>query len=139
MANTTLDRNTLRRGPIRQVVMDLDSGQTIPVGVMVMSVAGKARNADDSTAGAILIGVSCQAASFAAGDRKIVVEKGIFKMDNDGTIVVADQGIKVATVLDNHTCSSAATTTNDIAAGIVDRVESDGVFIDMTGARVGAT
>lgn len=138
MANTTLDRNTQKRGPIRQVVLDLDTNQTIPIGVMVMTVAGKARNADDSTAGALAVGISCQAASFAAGDRKIVVEKGIFKMDNDGTITVADV-MGVATVLDNHTVSKAATTTNDIGAGIIDRVESDGVFVDMTGARVSAT
>lgn len=138
MADTALDRNTFRRGPIRQVVMDLDTGQVIPIGVMVMSVAGKARNANDGTAGAILVGISAQAASYAAGDRTIIVEKCIAKMDNNGNVTAANQFVTVLTVVDNHTVGLAADTTNDIAAGICDDLESDGVFVDMTGARVGA-
>jgi hypothetical protein len=143
MAATTLDRNTQKRGPIRQQVLALAAASTganaIPVGVMVMTLtAGTgALNAADTATG-LVAGLSCQVGNFANGDRKLVVEKGIFKMANNGSITAANVGT-VATVVDNQTVGLAADTTNDVGAGIIDSVESDGVWIDMTGARVAAT
>jgi hypothetical protein len=139
MAATTLDRNTFKRGPIRQQVLPLATGSVIPIGVMVMTLTPStgAINAADTATG-IVAGVSCQAADQTKGDKKIVVEKCIARMNNDGTITAANVGA-VATVLDNQTVSLAATTTNDVGAGIIDSVDADGVWVDMTGARVAAT
>ena len=142
MSATSLDQNIGKRGPIRQVVLDLASTSTgaaaIPVGTMLASPgtsAGAVRAAD--TAGLVVQGVACQAANFANGDRRIVVERGIFRMLNDGTITAANVG-QLATVLDNQTVSLAATTTNDVGAGWIVEVDSIGVWVDMTQAKIAA-
>lgn len=142
MAATALDRNTQKRGPIRQVALPLAAASTgaaaIPIGTMVMVLTPStgALNAADTATG-IVIGLSCQAANFANGDRDIVVEKCIAKLANNGNVTAAHVG-SVLTVVDNQTVGLPGDTTNDVPAGICDRVESDGVFVDMTGARPGA-
>jgi len=142
MAATSLDRNTKKRGPIRQVVLDLATTATgaaaIPVGTIVSTAtpsAGAVRGADTATH--VVQGVACQAADYGAGDRRIVVERGIFNLANDGTITAANVGA-LATVLDNQTVSLAATTTNDIGAGWIVEVDADGVWVDMTQAKIAA-
>jgi hypothetical protein len=142
MAATGLDRNTQKRGPIRQQPLALAAASTgaaaIPIGTMVMVLTpstGALRAADTATGR--VIGVACQAADFALGDRKIIVEKGIFKMANDGSITAALVG-QLCFVVDNQTVGTAAGPTNDVPAGYVDSVESDGVFVAMTGDFVGA-
>lgn len=137
MAATTLDRQTQKRGPIRQVVVPLATGAVIPWGVMVMVLAPStgALNAADTATGLVL-GWSCQAVSQTAGDTNISIEKGIAKFAQDGTITNAHVG-QLCEVVDNQTVS-LTTTTNHVKAGFVDKVESDGVFVDMTQARVGA-
>jgi hypothetical protein len=84
------------------------------------------------------MGVSAHAADQTKGDTEIIVERGCFWFANDGTITLADVGV-VATVLDNQTVSKAATTANDIGAGIIEDVNStDGVLVAMLGGRVDA-
>lgn len=142
MAATSLDRNTKKRGPIRQIVLDLAAASTgaaaIPIGTIVSTLAastGALRGADTATH--IVQGIACQAANYANGDRRIVVERGIFNLGNDGTITAANVGA-LATVLDNQTVSLAATTTNDIGAGWIVEVDADGVWVDMTQAKIAA-
>jgi len=138
MAATTLDRNTKKRGPIRQRVLPLAAATTIPVGVIVAVATPSvgAVNGSD-TATHVVMGLSCQRAAAADGDTKIVVELGIFNLGNDGTITAADIG-QPCTVLDNQTVSKAATTTNDIIAGYITEVDADGVWVDMTQAKIAA-
>lgn len=137
MAATTLDRNTKKRMIQRQIVLTLAASTTIPIGVMVATNgSGLAVNASD-TAGLTMQGISCQAASTAAGDTKIVVERCVPNMGNDGTITTANVG-QLATVLDNQTVSLAATTTNDIGAGFIEEVDADGVWIAMLGGKIAA-
>lgn|SRR5678816_1791259 len=140
MAATTLDRNTRKRGPIKQRVIPLATGAVIPYGVMVSVAtpsAGAVNAADTATH--VLMGVSCMPASQTAGDTEIVLEQGIFLFNHDGTITAADIG-QLCTVLDNQTVSKAATTTNDIPAGYIDSVESTTeVWVDMTMSKIGAT
>jgi hypothetical protein len=138
MAATALDRNTQQRGPTRQIALPMGSGASIPIGVMVCvaTPAAGAVNAAD-TAGFLVMGVSHQAAVQANGDTKIVVGKGIYKMGNNGNITAAHIGIAV-TVVDNQTVGLAADTTNDVIAGYVTEVDSDGVWIDMTQAKIPA-
>lgn len=143
MAATTLDRNTLKRGPLRQIVLALSAASTgaaaIPVGVMVgvATPSVGAVNAADNVAGLVVMGLSCQRANAADGDTKIAVERGIFCMGNDGTITAANVG-QACTVLDNQTVSLAATTTSDIIAGYITEVTADGVWVDMTQAKIAA-
>lgn len=138
MAATTLDRNTQKRGPIRDQVVPIATSAKIPIGVMVMVAIPSvgAVNATDSAA-AQVIGASCQAVDQTLGDAKIQIEKGIFKFANGGHITNAHIGI-LACVVDNQTVDLAANTTNALGAGYIDSVESDGVFVDMTGAKVNA-
>jgi hypothetical protein len=142
MAATSLDQNIGKRGPIRQVVLDLASTATgasaIAIGTIVATAtpsAGAVRAAD--TAGLVVQGVACQAGNFANGDRRIVVERGIFRLAQDGTITAASVGA-LATVLDNNTVSLAATTAQDIGAGWIVEVDSIGVWVDMTQAKIAA-
>lgn len=138
MAATTTDRNTRARKIDRQQRCELKSGSVIPAGAIVATDAtGRAVNGAD-TAGLIVQGRAEHSASYADGDREIVVGKGIFLYANDGTITIADVG-GVCTVLDNQTVSKAATTTNDIAAGHIEEVTSEGVWVDMMGGKIAAT
>jgi predicted RecA/RadA family phage recombinase len=139
MSATALDRNTKKRGPLRQIVIPINASAVIPIGVMVAVATPStgAVNAAD-TATHIVMGLSCQQASGPAGDAKIVVERGVFLMANDGTITAANVG-QPCTVLDNQTVSLAATTTNDIIAGYIDEVDGEGVWVDMLTNKVGAT
>lgn len=138
MAATTLDRNTQKKGPIRQIVLPMATSEVIPIGVIVCvaTPAAGAKNGAD-TATFICMGLSCQAASQAAGDTKIVVERGIFKLGNNGNITAAHIGIAVS-IVDNQTVGLVADTTNDVLAGYVTEVESDGVWVDMTQAKIAA-
>lgn len=138
MAATTLDRNTQKRGPIRQIKLAMATSSVIPIGVMVSVAtpsAGAVNAADTATH--IVMGLSCQAASQTAGDASIVVERGIFKMANNGNITAAHVGIAVS-VVDNQTVGLVADTTNDVLAGYVTEVEADGVWVDMTQAKIAA-
>lgn len=138
MAATTLDRATKRQYIQRQIRLTLTAATDIPAGAIVsVAAAGTALNGAD-TAAHVVMGVSAHAASFAAGDREIIVERGCFWLANDGTITIADVG-KACTVLDNQTVSKAATTTNDIIAGYIEDVSAtDGVLVSMLGGLVAA-
>ena len=142
MTATALDQNPGKRGPIRQIVLDLASTATgaaaIPIGTIVATAtpsAGAVRASD--TAGLVVQGIACQAANFANGDRRIVVERLIVRLPQDGTITAANVG-QLATVLDNNTVSLAATTTADIGAGWIEEVDAIGVWVDMTQAKIAA-
>jgi predicted RecA/RadA family phage recombinase len=140
MAATTLDRNTRKRGPIKQRVLPLATGAVIPFGVMVSVAtpsAGAVNAADTATH--IVMGIAAMRADQTLGDTEIVLEQCIALLNHDGSITAANVG-QQCTVLDNQTVSLAATTTNDIVAGIIDSVESTTeVWVDQTMAKIGAT
>lgn len=139
MTATTKDRTTVEVWNFGQIPpVPLTAATAIPNGVMVMVIAGTgtALNAAD-TANGIVLGVSTQAVDTTLGHTKCPIKKGRFWFANDGTITAADIG-GVATVLDNQTVSKAATTTNDVPAGIIIGVDATlGVCIDMAGGKVG--
>lgn len=137
MAATTQDRNTPAHKIERQIVLDLANGPDIPAGAIVCSnVAGEAVNGSD-TAGLLMQGRAAHRASYANGDRKITVQRGVFCWGNDGTILKANVG-QLATVLDNQTLALAATTTNDIGAGYIEELAPEGVFISVLGGKPAA-
>lgn len=140
MTATTLDRNTRKRGPIKQRVLPLATGAVIPYGVMVSIATPSvgAVNASD-TATHVVMGIAAMRADQTLGDAEIVLEQCIVLLLHDGTITAADIG-QSCTVLDNQTVSKAATTTADIVAGVIDSVESTTeVWVDQTMARIAAT
>lgn len=138
MAATTLDQQTRCQYDQRSIKLTLTAATDIPAGVMVcVAAAGTAINASD-TAALIMMGVSAHAASFAAGDREIVVKRGCFWIKQDGTISITSVG-KPCTILDNQTVSLAATTANDIIAGYVEDVDGTAfVLVSMLGGLVAA-
>lgn len=140
MTATALDRNTQKQGPLRQRrPIPLATSAVIPIGVMVAVAtpsAGAVNAADTATH--IVMGCSCQRADQTLGDTEIIVEQGIFKYANNGNITAAHIGIR-CTVVDNQTVGLAADTTNDVIAGIVEAVESDGVWVNQTDGSIGAT
>lgn len=140
MTATTVDRNTKESwndGPIWPI--PLTASTKIPLGVIVMVVSGTgtALNGAD-TANGLVMGISTQMVDTALGHTVCPVRRGRFWFANDGTITAAMVGMQ-ATILDNQTVSIAATTTNDVIAGLILAVDSiDGVLIDMTGSKIGA-
>lgn len=138
MAATTVDRNTPALHIERQIKLPLKAATDIPAGAIVsVDATGNAVNGADA-AGQIAMGRAAHSASYAAGDRWIVVERGVFWYANDGTVLTASIG-SPCTILDNQTVSLAATTVNDIVAGYVEAVDSVlGVAVAMLGGKVGA-
>jgi len=137
MAATALDRNTLALSIERQIVLTLETTADIPAGgIVCVNAAGNAVNAAD-TAAFKCMGRAEHRATYSAGDRTVVVSRGVFVFGNDGTIVQADVG-GLATILDNQTLSKAATTVNDIGAGYIEEVRSDGVAVAMLGGFIAA-
>lgn len=137
MAATTVDRNTPALFIERQIVLQLEPGQDIPAGVIVCTNAGgNAVNGAD-TAALICQGRSAHRATYANGDREIVVERGVFEFANNaGAVTQADVG-KLALIVDNQTVTDAATV-NNIGAGYIEQVTSTGVVISMLGGKVAA-
>jgi len=139
VAATTLDRNTKIRLVERTIVLPLATGAKIPYGTMV-SVAtpsvGAVPAADTATH--VVQGWASQSVDQTAGDTKITVLRGVANFANDGTITAADVG-QPCTVLDNQTVSKAATTVNDIGAGYIEEVDSDGVWVSFLGGKIAAT
>lgn len=133
MTATTADRNTYKQYVQRQQPIPLTTSTDIPLGVMsmVISGTGTALNAADTASG-LVVGLTCQAASYAAGDRTIVVEKGAFWLGNDGTITAANIGMPCE-VKDNQTVS-LTTTTNHVVAGTIEGVDAIlGVLVAILG------
>lgn len=139
MAAATSDRQTPARYIERQIVLKLTAATDIPAGVMVATVdaTGLAVNASD-TAGLTVQGRSEHAASYAAGDREIVVSRGVFLFGNNGNVVQASVG-ELLEVIDNQTVGLAADGTNNIGAGYCDEIDANGVWVAMLGGKVAAT
>lgn len=76
-----------------------------------------------------LIAAEVDNSAGAAADLYANVERGLFKVANSGTNAVTDAHIGLACFIeDNETVASAAGT-NAVVAGIVDKVDADGVWV----------
>jgi hypothetical protein len=139
MAATTKDRATIVKNIERQIRLTLKASSVIPGGTIVCTDATGQAVVGADTAGQRCEGISSHAADQTKGDVDIIVMRGAFWLGNDGTIALADVG-GVCTILDNQTVSKAATTANDIGAGIIEDVDATkGVLVAMLGGRVDAT
>jgi hypothetical protein len=132
MAAATTDRDTPQKKLLREVAYPVAAAEVIPGGVLVaVNAAGYAVNASD-TAGLTVVGVSFEGidnTDGVNGELEIKVLHGSFKLANNGVnpVVQATVG-KAPQVADNQTLRASGAT-NAITAGVVDRLESDGVWI----------
>lgn len=94
-------------------------------------------NASDAT-GLIVVGVGSEEVDNSAGnagDLACVANRGVFKFANDSGTAVTEASINsICYVLDNATVSGSGGTYN-IIAGLVRKVDSDGVWVEV-GARL---
>jgi hypothetical protein len=123
MAATTVDRKTQwRSNDIASI--PVKTGIKILAGTIVMSDATGYAIVGADTASCIFRGIAMEQVDNtlgASGAVNVTVrKKGEFLMacDSNATFAVTDNGTAV-TILDNQTVSKAATTTNDIACGIL--------------------
>jgi hypothetical protein len=122
----------------KDYVVGLAASTRIWAGTMVsLNAAGRAIPAAD-TASTRVIGRAEQSvdnSAGSAGDLSIQVKPGCFKFNNSATqpVTIASIGL-VCYVEDDNTVAIAAGPTNDIKAGIVVRVDADGVFVDLSAA-----
>lgn len=114
----------------------LAAGAVIEAGQMVaLNAAGNAVPASDA-ANLRVIGRAeedVDNTGGAAGDLTVLVKRGIFRWDNSATAAVTDALIGLpAYVEDATTVAAASGPTNDIEAGLVIRIDAEGVWIDTT-------
>lgn len=141
MTATTTDRNTKESWNAGLIMpIPLTASTKIPAGVIVMVVAGTgtALNGADTASG-LCMGISTQLVDTVLGHTVCPVRRGAFWFANNGNITAANIG-QQCTIVDNQTVGLAADTTNDVIAGEILAVDSvDGVLVDMSGRKVGAT
>lgn len=141
MTATTTDRNTKESWNAGLIMpIPLTASTKIPGGVIVMVVGGTgtALNGAD-TAGGICMGWSTQLVDTALGHTVCPIRRGAAWWANNGNITAANIG-QQCTIVDNQTVGLAADTSNDVIAGEILAVDSvDGVLVDMSGRKLGAT
>ena len=125
------------RHPSDEIIAGLAAATTIYAGTMVsLNAAGNAIPAAD-TASTRVVGraASTVVNAGSAGDLSIVIERGAFKYNNSAAnpVTIASIGLPCF-VVDDNSVAVAAGPTNDIKAGIVLRVDSDGVVVDLGSA-----
>lgn len=92
------------------------SGYLVPGSVSTtLKVQGRAEEYVDNSAG-------------ANGDLTCKVRRGVFLYDNDGTVALADIG-KTAYIVDDQTVADNDGSSARSAAGVIEDVDSDGVWI----------
>lgn len=129
MAALTADRNTPSKATFRRVKLKVKGATKIYAGALVAVVGGYAVPAGD-TVGHTVIGRAEDTVDNSAGAdgaKEIEVSTGVFKYAT-ATIAQANVGAD-ATVVDDQTLGLAAGTTNDIVAGRIEEIDSDGVWI----------
>jgi hypothetical protein len=102
--------------------IEVDTGQTIYPGALVMTVAGKARAAANTSTG-LARGKSLDSAPRTAGEI-VRVQDGTHAWV--GTMTIANVGA-IAYVTDDQTLTL---TPNNVIAGVITDVDADGVWVD---------
>ena len=129
------DRNTARKDGI-EIGLPVAASTEIEAGHMVaVTSAGYAVPVGD-TPGHVVMGVAQENIdnlTGANGDLTVVIRrKNAFKLGNSGTAALAQANVgNTAYVEDSETLTTVAGATNDIAAGTILAVESDGVWVEI--------
>ena len=135
MAALTRDRDTPIRGEVaHQLDYPQATATTIFAGAIVCpNASGFAAPGADTASFQRAVGRAAKQSvnAGANGAKRVIVESGVFKFANSGgTITDAHYG-QTCTIVDDQTVGLAANTTNDIIAGTIVGVESDGVWVAM--------
>lgn len=132
MAALSTDRNTPRKGILRQVAYPVKASTVIYGGsIVAIDATGYAVPAADA-ANLKVVGVADERADNSAGasgaiDCKVI--HGTFKVANNGTNPVVQATVGAAPQIADDQTVRASGATNANTAGIVDRLEADGVWI----------
>lgn len=136
MADTTVSIPLDRRdGGI--ILVPIAAATKILQGVILCRNASGYAVPGSDTANLVVLGVAAEEvdnSAGSAGDLSVRVERGVFKLLNDGTnpVTIASVGTAGAAVIkDNQTVCVAAGATNDIPVGKPVQVDSDGVWIEI--------
>jgi len=116
------------------VTLGLAAAASIVAGQLVArNAAGNAVKADDA-AGLVVIGraeADADNTGGGAGDVSVLIKRGTFRFDNSvANAIAADDIGKIAFVEDDENTVAATGGTNNIPAGIIRRVDADGVWVD---------
>lgn len=111
----------------------VQGSNTLYAGAMTaIDSAGKACPAADAS-GYTVVGrcedTSINSYTSYSATRLVSVRRGIFKWLNGGSFTAANIG-QICYVADDNTVTTAAAATNDIPAGIIVKVDTDGVWVD---------
>lgn len=68
----------------------------------------------------------------SAGDLRVLVKPGVFKMNNSGTHALTEAHVGLKCFVEDDNTVSSDKGTNSIIAGTVLQVESDGVWVDFS-------
>jgi hypothetical protein len=134
MAATTTDRNTPRKVIYREVAYPVKAATKINGGTIVaVDATGYLVPAADA-AGLKVVGCSDEGVdntAGASGALECKVLHGVFKFANNGTNPVVQATVGSAPQIADDQTVRASGATNAITAGIVDRVESDGIWLSV--------
>ena len=131
MAALTQDRNTPMKGDARAVKHLVAASTQIYKGAIVaVNATGYLIPAAD-TAGIIVVGIANENVDNSGGsdgDLSCIVQKGVAGLRPGATAPTQAEVGRTVTVLTDAEITTAAITTNDIAAGTLDSIGSDGLF-----------
>lgn len=140
MAALAADRITPSRKTGRSFLGKLAAATKIYMGSLVAkNAAGNVVPASD-TAALKVIGVALETVdntAGAAGDKSVQLLTGVFKFGNAGGAIVLASTHALAYVADDNSVTTAAVAVNDVIAGLVDAIDSDGVWLSV-GPEYGA-
>ena len=132
MTALAADRVTRSKSVGRAFTGDVAATTIIYKGALVArNAAGYIVPASD-TAGLTVVGVAMEKvdnSAGAAGAKTVNIQTGVFEFVNGAGAVVQANKHATCTVLDDQTCSIAATTANDIKAGTVDSFTATTVWL----------
>lgn len=124
------------------VELGVAAATAIVAGEMVaVNAAGNALAAAD-TIGLRVVGraeADVDNSGGSAGDEDVLVKSGVFRWDNSATGIVSDVHVGKLVYVESSSIVSTAPGTNGIVAGIVRRVDADGVWVDTRHNLAGVT
>ncbi len=130
MSALARDRDTPHKYKERKQVLEVAETTKIYAGAIVAVNAGGYAVPAADIAGLIVQGRAEEQVdnlTGANGAKKIAVSRGVFRYDV-ASITIANIG-DTATVVDDQTVGLAAGTTNDIAVGVIEEVDTVGAWV----------
>jgi len=133
MAALTADRFPFKqRSTGRTFVGDVKAGVVIFLNALVAVDANGWTVPASDTAGLVVTGVALESVDNtlgANGARTVEIVTGVFKFNNAGNAIVQASKHRPCMVADDNSVTTAAVAANDIKAGTVDAIDSDGVWV----------